>query len=81
MADDVDEAFDFDSEEFSREELTETLNDMVAEYKSLAERLLKVEAENLILTKKTELPTPTTNVSSYEIRVLRKENDLLKEEN
>ena len=82
MTNDVEEAFDFGSDRFSREELTEALNDMVIDYKKLSERLLDVRAENLTLKQQAEThEAEIINVGSpvSEINRLREVNSNLTE--
>ena len=77
MANDVDEVFDFNSDQFSREELTEALNNMVIEYRSLSEKLLEVEAENLSLKLQAESPALESSALNVETNILREENSKL----
>ena len=66
LANNVEEDFDFGSEQFSKEELTEALNDMVIEYKKLSERLLEVQAENLTLKQQAEIHQVETETEPAE---------------
>ncbi|MDQ9783666.1 hypothetical protein, partial [Serratia marcescens] len=54
---------------------------MVADYKSLAERFVNLEAECPMLKEKVVLPAPSIFDSSSEVPVLKDENDMLKKEN
>ena len=55
MANDDDEVFDFTSDQFSKTDLIDALNDMVVEYRNLSEKFSDLQTRNKILSaSKTE---------------------------
>ena len=82
LANTVEEAFDDGSDCLSREELSAALKDMVFKCKRLSEKLLDVQAENIILKRHAETheAEPKVSVSSVsEINILKEENKRLSE--
>ncbi|KZV54228.1 hypothetical protein F511_35095 [Dorcoceras hygrometricum] len=78
------EVFDFYNVEFTREDLVSALNDMVKEYRKLSHSFEEVKAENISL-KSSSIESSSDeleDIDSFkiELRKLKAENDLLRNE-
>ncbi|KZV25121.1 hypothetical protein F511_27436 [Dorcoceras hygrometricum] len=81
---DDNEVFDFSNVEFTREDLFQTLNDMVHEYKTLSHTFEEIKAENASLknssVKSSSDELEDTDSLKTEFSKLRIENELLRSE-